>query len=1035
MLRAVTFGQCAFETSQVRIAPDSEIHFAILLVIAAAPPEGILRDDLVACIWPRADEDERRHRLRQAMYRLRQLDVPVHLRGGSVVLDWERTALDVHLLLHATPPRELLVRLGAVPFLPSYAPNLGEPFAHWLEALRARVATRLRRALSDEVTSTRGRGRFHEMGQVARALLALDPLNEVGTLGLAEALALEGSKVEALRLLEDYEEEVGTISADLQLPARILRRRVAEVLDDALVMRRFELPFVGREREFQALRQLLRDVRKGESHAAIITGEAGVGKSRLAAEVMRLAALDGATVATYTPSAGDTFTPVSTLVTVGQLLLTLPGALGCAQEHLQYVRRLGTPETVTVWSVAGMAADILYAQLVQALAELVMAIADGAPLVLFVDDAERLHPTTWRVLMDVWVRVGTRPVYFLFAARRLPAAYGSLGAPSCERLTHHIRLAPFANEESLSFVQRWGERNRVLVEDEAALRVATLSSGNPFYLSELVAHLGRGGDPQQTPPSIRDLIGAQHDVLSREARRVLLVVAILETRATTGRAVRLLEMPANDFMAAMDELQESGLVSTKGPVVWCRHRMVAALASELEVPSIVAFAHARAAAMLEGEADASQSVELLGDCVTHWEEAGEVRKAYEAAMKLGYRLVAMGMGDEACKAFVRAEGLAEEKPELLAAVEGRIIACQLAARWSEILGLAERRMGTIRQIEDRATPVLDEFSLIEAEASLFSSERAPSRELLSKIALAADMDSRTRLRAAVLLAILADNFFERDLLRSVVSSVSDLLSPGDDSPEGTVLGTIFHTTIGSRVDATLCLQRLMACSEESEDFGWRLQGLRRSAEAALRIGRTDIAYQCAEAALKLSRRLKLRVQEATTLERLVAISVSRNDIEQACIFAEDLALAEREGADEPTIRRMWLLANTRIAWVTKDATQATEIARVAAEMPISPVPRAEQTLLAIRQAAAVLLGCSPTESDQLSRLHELCRLGASFGEQDFAMSVLVESVRRSGRTRAASSIRSRYVRQTRLERYPVPMCFPGLETGASEVQP
>ncbi|HEX4935256.1 MAG TPA: AAA family ATPase, partial [Gemmatimonadaceae bacterium] len=362
MLRAVTFGQCTFETSQVRIASDSEIHFAILLTVAASPPEGILRDALVSRIWPRADDEERRHRLRQAMYRLRQLDVPVHLRGGSVVFEWERTWIDVHRLLWATPPREELVRLGGAPFLPSYAPALGEPFAHWLEELRARVATRLRRALSDEVTATRSRGRFHEMGQVARALLAIDPLNEVGTLALAEALALEGSKVEALRLLEDYEEEVGAISTDLQLPVRVLRRRVAEVLDDSLVLRRFELPFVGREREFETLRQLLREVRAGGSRSAVVTGEAGVGKSRLAGELLRLAALDGATVASYTPSAGDTFTPVSTLVTVGQLLLTLPGALGCAQEHLQYVRRLGTPETVTVWSVSGMAADILYAQ-------------------------------------------------------------------------------------------------------------------------------------------------------------------------------------------------------------------------------------------------------------------------------------------------------------------------------------------------------------------------------------------------------------------------------------------------------------------------------------------------------------------------------------------------------------------------------------------------------------------------------------------------------------------------------------------------
>ena len=509
MLRALTFGQCVFETPLTRIAPESEVHFALLLLITTAPSSGIARDDLVSRVWPRAGVEDGRHCLRQSMYRLRQLAVPVRLESGRIVLDWTTTAVDVHALLHGAPTRAELVRLGAVPFLPSYAPALGESMADWLESLRARVATRLRRALADEVTSARIGGRFHEMGRVARALLALDPLNELGTMALAESMVLDGSKVAALRLLEDYEEEVGAVNPNLQLPVRVLRRRVAEVLDDSLLLRRFDVPFVGREREFAHLRAIWREVRGGSAQAALVTGEAGIGKSRLAGEQLRLAALDGATLASYTPSAGDTFTPISTLVTLGQLLLTLPGALGCDQEHLAYVRRLGTPETVSAWSAAGMASDILYAQLVQAFSELVSAIADEAPTILFIDDAERLHPTTWRVLVDIWDRVGRRSVFFLLAARRVPAWFGSLGMRSCERLTRQVNLSPFEREESLEFLRAWSEKNQVEIDEDAASSLAATSRGNPFYLSELAAHVGHGGDPQQTPVSIREHIAAQ----------------------------------------------------------------------------------------------------------------------------------------------------------------------------------------------------------------------------------------------------------------------------------------------------------------------------------------------------------------------------------------------------------------------------------------------------------------------------------------------------------------------------------------------
>ena len=169
------------------------------------------------------------------------------------------------------------------------------------------------------------------------------------------------------------------------------------MLDDSLFLRRYEVPFVGREESFSTLRGMWREVRRGQSRAAIVSGEAGIGKSRMAGELLRLAALDGGYVVRYMTSAGDSFTPLSTLIAVGTQLLTLRGALGCDQEYLTYLRRLGTAETVSAFSVAGMAADILYAQLVQAFAEVMSAIAEEAPLIVFIDDAERLHPTTWRV--------------------------------------------------------------------------------------------------------------------------------------------------------------------------------------------------------------------------------------------------------------------------------------------------------------------------------------------------------------------------------------------------------------------------------------------------------------------------------------------------------------------------------------------------------------------------------------------------------------------------------------------------------------
>lgn len=1016
MLRALTFGQCVFETPATRIAPDSEIHFALLLSIAAAPPDGIARDELVARIWSRSEVEYGRHCLRQAMYRLRQLAVPVSLRAGHIALDWESTQSELHLLLHGALGRTDLVRLGGVPLLPSYAPALGDPFGDWLEALRARVATRLRRALADEVLSSRGRGRFHEMGQVARALLALDPLNEVGTMGLAEALALEGSKVEALRLLEDYEEEVGAINAHLQLPVRVLRRRVAEVLDDSLALRRFEVPFVGRDREFGELRALLREVSGGESRAAFVTGEAGIGKSRLAGELLRLAALDGATLATYTPSAGDTFTPISTLVTVGQQLLTLPGALGCAQEHLSYIRRLGTPETVTAWSMAGMAADILYAQLVQAFAELVSAIAEEAPLVLFVDDAERLHPTTWRVLVDVWERVGARSVFFLLAARRLPGWFGSLGARSCERLAHQVRLFPFGREESLQFLHLWSEKNRITVGDESAHRCAATSQGNPFYLTELAAHLGRGGEPHQTPATIRELIAAQHAALGKGAQRVLLVIALFEARATTARVTQLLEVPAAELMAGLDELEEAGLVATKGPLVWCRHRLVGEVSKSLAMPSVLAYAHGRAAALLEVEADASDSVELLGDCVTHWEEAGETRRAFEAAMKLGYRLVGMGMGEEAEKAFIRAEGISESPGETVRALEGLLTSLRLAAKWYAVHDVYERRMERLRQI-DSSRVEQDDFFFLALESSLWSnSPRAETRDVLL-LASNPSLSNPTRMRAALLCAIFADNCYDVEVIRAAFDCVADILPPTPMSEVDTTLRLVYHSALGDLTTACQLADSLATLARASEEYSIRIQGLRRAAVAHLRIGNPSVAESMLLEVTTLTERLQLPHQTFATLEQLVDASLAQGQPDRARSYATAMTSLHLDDEAE-YIRIMKDSAMTRLAWVACDGDIAAQIDPRSFSERRSEIPMIKHNLLSNEVALRTLRGEVVLEESLLDALVVLHENSRSMGRQDYSSDVLFAALRLVGRAEAAVKLAREYAAIHRRELCP-----------------
>ncbi len=1013
MLRAITFGQCAFDAPGGRIAPDSELHFAILLLVVTAPPDGVARDEVLARLWPHAIGNDGRHCLRQGMYRLRQLGIPVQLNAGRIILDWARSSADVHDLLYREPARTELVRLGTLPFLPGYLPSLGKPYLDWVEELRTQASARLRRALADEASAARARGRFHEMGRLARALLALDPLNELGTIILAESLALEGSKVEALRLLEAYEAEVGKVNVNLQLPARILRRRVAEVLDDSLFLRRYEVPFVGREETFATLRGVWRDVRRGRSQAAIVSGEAGIGKSRMAAELLRLAVLDGGSVLRYTTSAGDSFTPLSTLITVGAQLLTLPGALGCDQEHLQYLRRLGTAETVSAFSVAGMAADVLYAQLVQAFAEVMSAIAEEAPLIVFIDEAERLHPTTWRVLVDVWDRVGARGVLILLAARRLPDWFGSLGVRSCERLTVHVPLSPLSDGESRDFVSGWCERHDLALDEAGIDMLVGSAHGNPFYLTELANHVGRGGDPERTPDNIAALIGTQVRALGAEAQQVMLAVAVLESRATTSRATQVLELPVADCMRALEELDASGLVTGGGSLVRVRHQMIGEVVQSLAGDRVVRFTHARVAAVLEHEADETDSVELLGDCVTHWELAGEMRRAFSAAMKLGHRLIGAGMGEEAERAFGTARRIASTMQQEVEATEGLLVALRLSAKW-HLIAESYERLCELRRSGSTLASMPNDYLLLFLESSIWSN--APSGELSGVLALAQSprLPPQLRVRAATVCAMYADNCYDAAVIRRAFESVQDLCEARAFDSEMLFLELVFHCAIGDANRIFDVALGLAASSSLSTDYRTKIQGARRAAVGAMRATRFNDAERMLRELLALTERLALPHQSFATLEQLVDSCIAQQAYDRA---HESLIMMQgvRVGNEVLQLQQMRDAAVVRLAYATRDPVLLAGISPNAFAIADGSVPHQSHQLLSSEVARTLLedqLTPSNLPVDQLLELHLRSR---SMGRQDFTSEVLFELLCRLGRVDLARELAQRYLIEHRRE--------------------
>ncbi|MGK5743272.1 adenylate/guanylate cyclase domain-containing protein [Micromonospora sp. URMC 103] len=355
-----------------------------------------------------------------------------------------------------------------------------------------------------------------------------------------------------------------------------------------------EAPFVGRETEIGRVAGRLAEViDRGEPRVLLMTAEAGIGKSRFAAEVERLAAgydvgagrfaaHTGARVLSVRCAAfGERrrLAPLADLVRaavglpndpataltrpaveerlrrLGQRLSRGGDAAPIATDHLLALLGYaelpaGGPTDQGEWSAAAPPAD---AETVpNAVADLLSALAVEAPLVMIVDDLHDATAETIRALGTALSRL-TGPVLVLLLGR--PELVRTAGALTRVADAEVHGLPPLRGADAARLLTTYLGGGKLPQAD--ADRLLATAQGNPFYLAELVTLLrergalteigDRDGSSGATwrlvPGSLgsrllsRDLaavLAARIDALPAEARSVLRDAAVIGDTVPAG---------------------------------------------------------------------------------------------------------------------------------------------------------------------------------------------------------------------------------------------------------------------------------------------------------------------------------------------------------------------------------------------------------------------------------------------------------------------------------------------------------------------
>ncbi|HXW81474.1 MAG TPA: AAA family ATPase, partial [Acidimicrobiales bacterium] len=317
---------------------------------------------------------------------------------------------------------------------------------------------------------------------------------------------------------------------------------------------------VGRDRELARVTSLLDDAQVGRGRLVLCTGEAGVGKTRLAEEVAALATGRGVPVA-WARAADRGCSPPYGLWRIALDEPVVRAADGGPAGADLWSAVFGDAERPAMAGGASAVSDqrfALFAEVRRRLAEA----AGLAGLLLVLDDLQWADQASAVLLADVVRQLRGTPILVVATYRgsgtAADAADGILPRLSADSNTERVDLRGLPAPAVADMLRAAG----LSVSDDQAHQVHSETGGNPFLVRELARVLveQRHGERATVPGRVVDATAQRLGQLSSPARVLLQTAAVAGNNFSTGVVARMLGEPVLALLAPMEECQSAGFL-------------------------------------------------------------------------------------------------------------------------------------------------------------------------------------------------------------------------------------------------------------------------------------------------------------------------------------------------------------------------------------------------------------------------------------------------------------------------------------------
>lgn len=432
-------------------------------------------------------------------------------------------------------------------------------------------------------------------------------------------------------------------------------------------------PLVGRAHEQVELGAALADARQGHTRFLLLTGEPGIGKTRLADEIARLAAAQGFAIfwgRCREEEGAPAYWPWVQVLEACLRVRRLPPLAVASGPGGKYLRAL-VPNVR--WEQADLparaqtpAGDARF-YLFDAVARCLREAAAGGPMLVILDDLHAADDSSLLLLRFVVRELRDAPVCVVATYRELEASRGgderTVLFAELARDGQRLPLGGLSEADVATFIDRWCD---VTPSPDLVRSISEATDGNPFFVDEMVRLLrsegrlgGGAAPPERIPHGVRTVLRSRLRALGTECRRLLATAAIIGRQFDVVHLEAMSGLGRDRLLALLDEARASGIL-TASPDVLGRYAFAHALIREtlyLDLPAAERVALHRCAGDVLETLHGAALGPYLAEIAHHYGRAalgGDVDKAIDYALRAGERAAVLLAYEQAAAHYEQA---------------------------------------------------------------------------------------------------------------------------------------------------------------------------------------------------------------------------------------------------------------------------------------------------------------------------------------------------------------------------------------------